>query len=134
MSGLNFAGEFSLKEMKLLTSSGAVIDIRKMTQSIEIFENILHPTLTGNITILDIDNIMENATIVGQEYMSLKIETPTLEEEAFDFTENVFSVYKIVSKENASNDAQIFSLSFCSPEFLRNSRTKISKCYTDSID
>ena len=30
MSGLNFAGEFSLKEMKLLTSSGAVIDIRKM--------------------------------------------------------------------------------------------------------
>ena len=64
MSGLNFAGEFSLKEMKLLTSSGAVIDIRKMTQSIEIFENILHPTLTGNITILDIDNIMENATIV----------------------------------------------------------------------
>ena len=134
MSGLNFAGEFSLKEMKLLTSSGAVIDIRKMTQSIEIFENILHPTLTGNITILDIDNIMENATIVGQEYMSLKIETPTLEEEAFDFTENVFSVYKIVNRENAANDAQIFTLSFCSPEFLRNSRTKISKSYTDNID
>ena len=43
MSGLNFAGEFSLKEMKLLTSSGAVIDIRKMTQSIEIFENIMSP-------------------------------------------------------------------------------------------
>ena len=59
MSGLNFAGEFSLKEMKLLTSAGAVIDIRKMTQSIEIFESITSPSLTGNITLLDIDNIME---------------------------------------------------------------------------
>ena len=66
--------------------------------------------------------------------MSLKIETPTLEEEAFDFSENVFAVYKIVNKEEVSNDAQIFTLSFCSPEFLRNIRTKISKSYNDSID
>ena len=103
MSGLNFAGEFTLKEMKLLTSSGVVIDIRKMTQSIEIFENIMHPSLTGNITLLDIDNVIENAPILGQEYMSLKIDTPTLEEEAFDFSENVFAVYKIVNKEEVSN-------------------------------
>ena len=41
--------------------------------------------------------------------MSLKIETPTLEEEAFDFSENVFAVYKIVNKDDASNDAQIFT-------------------------
>ena len=134
MSGLNFAGEFTLKEMKLLTSSGVVIDIRKMTQSIEIFENIMHPSLTGNITLLDIDNVIENAPILGQEYMSLKIDTPTLEEEEFDFSENVFAVYKIVNKEEVSNDAQIFTLSFCSPEFLRNNRTRISKSYTDTID
>ena len=134
MSGLNFAGEFTLKEMKLLTSSGVVIDIRKMTQSIEIFENIMHPSLTGNITLLDIDNVIENAPILGQEYMSLKIDTPTLEEEAFDFSENVFAVYKIVNKEEVSNDAQIFTLSFCSPEFLRSNRTRISKSYTDTID
>tara|TARA_B100001057_G_scaffold435987_1_gene466708 strand:+ start:2492 stop:3883 length:1392 start_codon:yes stop_codon:yes gene_type:complete len=134
MSGLNFAGEFSLKEMKLLTSAGAVIDIKKMTQSIEIFESLTSPSLTGNITLLDIDNVMENAPILGQEYMSLKIETPTLEEEAFDFSENVFAVYKIVNKENAANETQIFTLSFCSPELLRSNRTKVSKSYTDTID
>ena len=99
MSGLNFAGEFSLKRNEIVDISRNVIDIKKMTQSIEIFENIMSPSLTGNITLLDIDNIMENAPILGQEYMSLKIETPTLEEEAFDFSENVFAVYKIVNKE-----------------------------------
>ena len=74
MSGLNFAGEYSLREMKILTSSGVVIDVKKMTQYIEIFENINSPSLTGNINHLDIDNIIENAPIIGQEYMSLKIE------------------------------------------------------------
>ena len=94
----------------------------------------MSPSLTGNITLLDIDNIMENAPILGQEYMSLKIETPTLEEEAFDFSENVFAVYKIVNKENEANETQIFTLSFCSPELLRSNRTKVSKSYTDTID
>ena len=41
---------------------------------------------------------------------------------------------KIVNKENPSNDAQIFTLSFCSPEFLRSNRTRVSKSYTNTID
>ena len=69
MSGLNFAGEFSLKEMKLLTSAGVVIDIRKMTQSIEIFENIMHPSLTGNISLLDIDNVIEKLRTQNQTWI-----------------------------------------------------------------
>ena len=85
MTGIQYAGEYSLKEMKILTSAGAVFDIKNMVQEIEIFEDLNSPSLTGNITILDIDNVMENAPIIGQEYMSLKISTPTLEEESFDF-------------------------------------------------
>ena len=95
MSGIQYAGEYSLKEMKILTSAGAVFDIKNMVQEIEIFEDLNSPSLTGNITILDIDNVMENAPIIGQEYMSLKIATPTLEEEQIDFGKNVFAIYQI---------------------------------------
>ena len=45
---------------------------------IEIFEDINSPALTGSLTLLDIDNILENAPIIGQEYISLVIDTPTL--------------------------------------------------------
>ena len=31
-------------------------------------------------------------------------------------------------------NSQIYTLSFCSPELLRNNRTKVSKSYTGSID
>ena len=134
MSGIAYAGEYDLREMKILTSAGNVIDIKNIVQVIEIFEDINSPSLSGNITILDIDNIMENAPMIGQEYLSLKISTPTLEEEMIDFGENIFAIYKTLSKENAANDAQIYTFSFCSPELLRSNRTKVSKSYTDTID
>ena len=85
MSGIAYAGEYDLREMKILTSAGNVIDVKNIVQVIEIFEDINSPSLSGNITILDIDNIMENAPMIGQEYLSLKISTPSLEEEMIDY-------------------------------------------------
>ena len=87
MSGISYAGEYDLREMKILTSAGNVIDVKNIVQVIEIFEDINSPSLSGNITILDIDNIMENAPMIGLEYLSLKISTPSLEEEMIDFGE-----------------------------------------------
>ena len=135
MAEINYAGEYDLKELRILTSSGVVMDATNLVQSIEMFENLESPSLTGRITIIDIDNVVENANIIGQEYMSLKIATPTLEEEMIDFSQNVFAIYKIVSKSaTSSTDAQIFTLAFCSPELLRSNRTRVSKSYTDTID
>ena len=134
MSGLEYAGEYNLEEMKILSSAGSVIDIKNLVQTIEIFEDINSPSLTGNITLLDIDNVLENAPVIGQEYLSLVITTPTLDEEKFDFGENVFAIFKVLERVDVSNNAQAFTLSFCSPELLRSNRTKISKSYTDTID
>ena len=48
----------------------------------------------------------------------------------FDFTENVFSVYKVASRQDLSSGTQIYELQLISPETLRNNRTRISKSYT----
>ena len=112
MSGLEFAGEYTLREMKILTSAGNVIDIKRLTQTIEIFEDINSPSLSGNITLIDIDNIIENAPVIGQEYLSLVITTPTIEEEKLNFGENVFAIYKVMERVDVSNNAQSITLSF----------------------
>ena len=59
--------------MKILTSAGNILDVKNMVQAIEILESINSPAITGSLTILDIDNILEFAPIIGQEYMSLII-------------------------------------------------------------
>ena len=79
---------------------------------------------------MDIDNIIENAPIIGQEFLALKITTPDLEEISIDFTENVFSIFKILAKDDVNLNTQAFTLSFCSSELVRSNRTKISKSYT----
>ena len=134
MSGLQYAGEYSLDALRILTSSGVIFDIKKLVQYIEIYEDLDNPFLSGTITFLDIDNIIENAPIIGQEFLALKITTPDLEEISIDFTENVFSIFKILAKDDVNLNTQAFTLSFCSSELVRSNRTKISKSYTNSID
>ena len=58
MSGLQYAGEYSLDALRILTSSGAIFDIKKLVQYIEIYEDLDNPFLSGTITFLDIDNII----------------------------------------------------------------------------
>ena len=65
---------------------------------IEIFEDINSPVITGSLTLLDIDNMIENAPIIGQEYLSLVISTPTLEDIIMDFGKNVFAIHKVNQK------------------------------------
>ena len=45
MSGLQYAGEYSLDALRILTSSGAIFDINKLVQYIEIYEDLDNPFL-----------------------------------------------------------------------------------------
>jgi hypothetical protein len=101
-----------------------------------LFENIFSPSMSGQITILDTNSIVLNLPIIGQEYLSFKIKTASLKNEGtdiIDYTENVFSIYKIDTRI-MSDGAEAIVLHFASSEMMRNSRTRVSKSYTNSID
>ena len=133
-SGINFAGEFNIQELKLFGSSGNVIDLSGSYTVMNIYEDIFSPCLTGDITIVDTNSILMNAPITGQDYLSFKITTPSLEKKGIDFTETVMTIYKIDTRIAPSTGSEVFTLHFSSPEGLRDSRVRVSKSYTDSID
>ena len=133
MSELNYAGEYDLLELNLHSSSGNVVNLENSYREINLFENMFSNTITGTILVLDIDNIIMNLPIVGQEYLSFKIQTPTLEDHAIDYTKHLMSVYKIDTRLPNKN-AEAFMLHFCSPELLKNKRIRLSKSYTESTD
>ena len=133
-TGINFAGEYHLKELLVHTSSGNILNLTKAVQSIDIFEDMFSTSLSGSITILDVDNIAENGPVIGQEYMTLKITTPSLDEQEINFTNSSFAIYKVTVREAISQDTQLLALSFISPELLRDKRVRVSKSYTNSID
>ena len=136
MSEIQYAGEYEIEEIRLFSSSGNIIPLNGLMMSLTIFENIFSPTMSGQIVLLDTNSIVLNLPIIGQEYLSFKIKTASLGNEGtdiIDYTENVFSIYKI-DKRIMGDGAEAIVLHFASPEMLRNSRTRVSKSYTNSID
>ena len=136
MAEIQYAGEYEIEEIKLFASSGNIIPLNGLAMSLTIFENIFSPTMSGQIVLLDTNSIVLNLPIIGQEYLSFKIKTASLGNEGtdiIDYTENVFSIYKI-DKRLMGDGAEAIVLHFASPEMMRNSRTRVSKSYTNSID
>ena len=131
---LQFAGEFRLDKCELISSSGVSADISKIIAEINIFEDIFSTSLTGSIIISDTNNLVDNMPIIGQEYISLKITTPSMEQDAIDFSENVFCVYEMGGRTPAGTNSEVVELKICSPELLRNDRTRISKSYEETAD
>ena len=98
MAEIQYAGEYQLEEIKLFSSSGNIIPLNGLMVTLNLFENIFSPSMSGSITILDTNSIVLNMPVIGQEYLSFKIKTASLDGEGtdiIDFTENVFSIYKI---------------------------------------
>ena len=132
MQGIRNAGDYELKNLKLFTGSGEVINLDLMYVALDIYENMFSNGLTGTVLIADTNNLIMNAPITGQEFLSFKINTPTIDNVSIDFTEHVMAVYKIDIR-TAERGNEIFQLHFCSPELLRNSRTRLSKAYEGNI-
>ena len=130
---LQFAGEFRLDKCELISSSGVSADISKIIAEINIFEDIFSNSLTGSIIITDTNNLADNMPIIGQEYISLKVVTPSLRDDAIDFTKNVFCVFES-NRTPSSTNSEVIELKICSPELLRNHRTRVSKSYEQTAD
>ena len=132
MKTIKYAGEYDISDLKLFTASGNVIKLDALYQSLDIYENMFSNSLTGSIIFIDNNNLVMNAPITGQEYLTFKITTPGLDELSMDFSQTAMAVYKIDARK-AERGNEVVQLHFCSPELLRNERTRISKSYEGTI-
>ena len=75
--GLQQAGEFQIEMCELITSSGMRIDHTTSVMGLTLFEVISSLTVSGTIVVADAVNMVSHGPILGQEYLYLKIHTPT---------------------------------------------------------
>ena len=134
MRGLQRAGDFEINSAKIITSSGIEVDISTSIVIITFFEDTSYTALSGNILMFDSVNLAAIGPLIGQEYLKLKISTPTFKDKSaiIDFTENVFLIHSIQFREKVGNRAQGYLLNFVSSEVVKNQRTKVSQTLTGS--
>ena len=117
-------GQFTLYECTIRTKVGPV-DVTKMVESFNIYESIFKTFVTGDLTVLDVENFLNIANITGTEPVKIKFSTKG-SKHRIDVD---LIVYKIKDEEKINENTNRYTLSLVSPEFLTDIRTKISKSF-----
>ena len=128
------AGDFTLAEARLLTSSGLDIDVKENIMQINFYEDILKNSITGEILVQDAGGFVSIGPIMGQEYLRLKIFTASITEDVaiIDFTKNVLLINSVENRTEVGNDISAYVLSFTTSEIVKNQRTRVNKALSGS--
>ena len=133
--GLTGAGDYQLEILDLITVAGLRVDLKASCFGLIIYEDLFSLTLTGTIAISDSVNLASFGPIIGQEYLYLKIKTPSLpdtEVSSIDFSENVFLIHTVSSRRQIADGVQGYVFSFVSQELVNNQRLKVTQSLTAS--
>ena len=79
LMGLKFPGDVNIQEARVRSSNGFVQDILGQVVQVEVFEDIFSPFITGTLVLSDAIDLVNFFPFIGEEYLSLKIATPTMD-------------------------------------------------------
>ena len=134
MRGMQYEGEFEIKQAQIFSPDGEATDLLTDFQLIEInlFEDMFKSAITGNAIVIDTRDIISKIPLIGQERLSLKIATPSLtkKEDIIDFTENHFFVHKIAGRQEVSSGGQTYQIQFVSNEAIKIQEKEYQKHIT----
>lgn len=114
-------GDFTLSDV-ILTSyrseSGGnkslKISVKTIVTDINIYESIFNKTLSGDITLIDAQNVVSALPLTGFERLEFKLFTPSISR-GFDFTEKTghpMYIYRIGNRQSLNPRTQIYTLYF----------------------
>lgn len=129
-NSLRFAGDVSIDRVVLVTSRGAYQEIQGQVLQIQIFEDLFSPFITGILSLKDTLDLSNVLPLIGEEYLELRVSTPTLKGAKID---GKFHVYKMADKVVIGDRAAGYELYFMSVESLVDINKKNSKVYSGKI-
>jgi len=135
LNDLKRAGDFTVDTCKLTLSSGVELDISGVLLEVQLYEDIDTPSVTGTVSFVNTDGLSNSGPIIGQEYLKLKIRTPTFEKEEniIDFTENVLHVTNVTVSQ-VGNKGELILMNVITSEAVRNQGAVVSRSVKGTYD
>ena len=121
------AGDVNIELIQITTSQGFYQNITEQVIGIQVFEDLFSPFITGTLEIYDSLDLTNVFPLNGEEYLELKISTPTLEKGNID---GRFYIHKMTNRVMAGDRSTVYTLHFISVEALTDLNTKISKTFS----
>jgi len=130
---LRFAGEVKVQRVEIVTTQGFGQDITNQCRAIEIFEDLFAPFTSGTLIIDDSLDLVNLFPLRGEEYLNLKISTPTLDKRK-DLTSSVinhkFYIYRATDRVVLGDSRVTYRLHFVNVDYLTDANVKLSKPFS----
>ena len=128
---LRFAGDFSLNRVQIVTQKGFYQDITNQVISIQFFEDVFSPFITGKIVVKESLDLINLFPFVGEEYLELDVNTPTYGDKAA--IKGKYYIHKLTDRELLGDRAVAYQLHFISVEAIVDKNKKISRTFGDKV-
>lgn len=129
---LKNAGQIDIIKIDIVGSTGNYVDIRNQVISLNIYEDMFSPFVTGSIVIKDALDMVNFFPLVGDETLNLKLSTPGFTEDS-GYINSSFKIYKMTDREMLGDNIVGYILHFISIVSVLDLNIKISKSYNDNI-
>lgn len=127
---LRYAGDVNIERATLTSSRGVYQNVTAQIIRVIVYEDLFSPFITGSIILKESFDFQNILPLIGEEYLQLKISTPTIEKGVIEGT---FLVYKMTDKVNLGDRSLAYELNFISTEALIDQNKKISKVFSGKI-
>jgi len=122
---LNNPGDVMLEKCELEGITGDLFNILDVVSEINIYEDLFSNGVTGDVFIVDSNNLVNLVPLIGQELIRIKFKTPVIDPNPI--RELTFQIYKISARTLKNDRTQGYILHFCSPSVIKNALTKVHR-------
>jgi len=129
-TGIFRLGDYEVKAFRLLSSTGATLDLYTAFSELKIFEDIYSASVSGYILITDSNDNFSTMDLHGSEFLYLKLDKPSLDEPY----ERYFRVYKIANKIVKNKNSTAYSIHFTTEDHFISNQYKISRAFSGPAD
>jgi hypothetical protein len=121
------AGDIEIQEVTIITVNGTEINIQLYMVELNLYEDIYKSGLHGSLLIVDANNLSQNLGLTGDEYLRIKILTPSMTDSVIH---KIFKVYSITDRQMLNDTAkQSYIMHFCSVELFLDAISPVYKTY-----
>jgi len=142
-SVLTRPGQYYLTDINLISyrsgtddSEPDKIGIDSLVAEVNIYESIYNKTLSGNLFVVDTQNIVGKLPLTGNERLGFKLYTPS-SPFGYDFSEksgHPMYIYKITNRVATGPRSQAYIIHFCSKEMIDNETASVASAMNTSYD
>ena len=132
-TGVESAGDIDLQAIDIITPSGQSFSLLGgYIGELNLFEDMYRSGLYGNLLIIDANNLSQNLNLTGDELISIKMVTPTMDD---TLIYKVFKCYAITHRQAFTDTGkQSYIIHFASPEIFLDSLVPLYKTFSGKPD